>query len=161
MSFDYVSKITTLVDVLKAHNTTTASPDLSSSLTSRIQTITTAEPDVSGQRHGFYPYISVELSGANEQETQIGDFSGRRKIKTATYNIWGFYKKEGISKSQSQQLTDFYQMANNIEAVLKRESTLSGTALHIDVVSTDFTERRDNNLIKVLKIETSAKYFYT
>lgn len=161
MAFDYVTKITTLVNLLKAHNTTTASPDLSSSLTTRIQTITTAEPDATGQRHGFYPYVSVELISAEEEETQIGSFTNRRKIKTATYNIWGFYKKEGISKSQSQQLTDFYQMANNVEAVLKRESDLSGTALHVDVVSTDFTERRENDFIKVLKVVTSVKYIYS
>jgi len=81
MAIDYNSKISTLVGLLQAHNTTTASPDLSGSLTTRIQTITTAEPDVSGQRHGFYPYVSVELSNANEEETQIGAFSNRRKIK--------------------------------------------------------------------------------
>lgn len=161
MAIDYVSKISTFVDLLKAHNTTTASPDLSSSLTTRIQTITTAEPEVTGSRHGFFPLLNVELANATEEETQIGDFSGRRKIKDVTYNVWGFYKKEGISKNQSQQLTDFYQMASNIEAVIKKESTLSGTALHVGVVSTDFTERRENNMIKVLKIETTVRYFYT
>lgn len=161
MAIDYVNKITTFVDLLRSHNTTTATPDLSSSLTTRIQTITVAEPDVVGSRHGFYPQIMVELGNANENETQIGDFSGRRKIKDVTYNVWGFYKKEGMSKNQSQQLTDFYQMASNIEAVIKRESTLSGTALHVGVVSTDFTERRENNLIKVLRIETSVRYFYS
>lgn len=161
MAIDYVNKISTFVDLLRAHNTTTASPDLSSSLTTRIQTITSAEPDVSGSRHGFFPQIMVELGNANEDETQIGDFTGRRKIKTINYNVWGFYKKEGMSKNQSQQLTDFYQMASNIETVIKRESTFSGTALHVDVVSTDFTERRENNLIKVLKIETAVKYFYS
>jgi len=161
VAIDYVNKITTFVDLLRSHNTTTATPDLSSSLTTRIQTITVAEPDVVGSRHGFYPQIMVELGNANENETQIGDFSGRRKIKDVTYNVWGFYKKEGMSKNQSQQLTDFYQMASNIEAVIKRESTLSGTALHVGVVSTDFTERRENNLIKVLRIETSVRYFYS
>ena len=161
MAIDYVNKITTFVDLLKAHNTTTASPDLSASLTTRIQTITTAEPDVTGSRHGFFPLLNVELSQASEEETQIGDFTGRRKIKDITYNVWGFYKKEGISKNQSQQLTDFYQLASNVEAVIKKESTLSGTALHVGVVNTSFTERRDNNLIKVLKIETSVRYFYS
>lgn len=161
MAIDYVGKISTFVELLRAHNTTTASPDLSSSLTTRIQTITSAEPDVVGSRHGFYPQVMVELGRADEDETQIGDFASRRKIKNVVYNVWGFYKKEGISKNQSQQLTDFYQMASNIEAVIKRESTLSGTALHVGVVSTDFTERRENNLIKVLKIETSVRYFYT
>lgn len=161
MAIDYNSKISTLVGLLQAHNTTTASPDLSGSLTTRIQTITTAEPDVSGQRHGFYPYVSVELSNANEEETQIGAFSNRRKIKNITFNIWGFYKQEGISKNQTQLLSNFYQMASNIEAVLKAESTMSGTALFVQPISTSFSERRDNNLIKVLKIETSISYFYT
>lgn len=161
MAIDYVSKINTLVQLLSDHNTTTATPDISSSLTSRIQTITATEPDLSTARHGFYPLIMVEIANANEEETQIGDFTGRRKIKDITFNIWGFYKKEGMSKNHSQQLMDFYQMASNIEAVIKRESSLSGTALLVSPVSTSFTERRENNLIKVLKIETSARYFYT
>ncbi len=161
MGIDYVSKINTLVQLLSEHNTTTATPDLSSSLTTRIQTITSAEPDLIGSRHGFYPLVMVELAQASEEETQIGDFSNRRKIKDVTYNIWAFYKKEGISKNHAQQLTDFYQMASNIESVLKRESSLSGTALLVSPVSTSFTERRENNLIKVLKIETTVRYFYT
>lgn len=161
MGIDYVNKIATFVDLLKSHNTTTASPDLSASLTTRIQTITTAEPDVSGARHGYYPLIMVELARANEEETQIGNFSSRRKIKDITYNVWGFYKKEGISKNQSQQLTDFYQLASNLESVIKKESDMSGTALHVPSVSADFTERRENNSIKVLKIETTVRYFYS
>lgn len=160
MGIDYVAKISKFVELLAAHNTTTASPDLSASLTTRIQTITAAEPDVVGARHGFYPLIMVELARGTEEETQIGNYSSRRKIKTITYNVWGFYKKEGMSKNQSQQLTDFYQMASNIESIIKTESNFSGTALHVDVVNTDFTERRENNLIKVLKIETTVKYFY-
>jgi hypothetical protein len=161
MAIDYVSKINTFIQLLSAHNTTTATPDLSASLTTRIQTITAAEPDLIGSRHGFFPLIMVELANANEEETQIGDFTNRRKIKDVTFNVWGFYKKEGISKNHSQQLTDFYQMASNIESVLKRESSLSGTALLVSPVSTSFTERRENNLIKVLKIETSVRYFYS
>lgn len=161
MAIDYVAKVSTFVDLLRAHNTTTASPDLSASLSTRIQTITAAEPDMSGSRHGFYPLVMVELARGSEEETQIGDFTGRRKIKTITYNVWGFYKKEGISKNQSQQLTDFYQMGSNLEAVIKRESSFSGTALHVQLVDTDFTERRENNMIRVIKLETSVKYFYS
>ena len=161
MAIDYVNKITTFVDRLRAYNTTTATPDLSSSLTSRIQTITSTEPEISGSRHGFFPLLFVELDNANEEETQIGDYTNRRKIKNMTYNLWGFYKKEGMIKTQSAQLTDFYQMASNVEAVVKRESTLSGTALHFGVVSTNFKEHSENNLIKVFKIETEVKYFYS
>lgn len=161
MAIDYVAKVQTFVDLLRAHNTTTASPDLSASLTSRIQTITAAEPDMSGSRHGFYPLVMVELARASEDESQIGAYSSRRKIKDITYNVWGFYKKEGFSKNQAQQLTDFYQMASNLEAVIKRESDFSGTALHVGTVATDFTERRENNAIKVLKIETTVRYFYS
>lgn len=161
MAIDYVAKVNTFVDLLRAHNTTTATPDLSASLTTRVQTITVTEPDVSGARHGTYPCVFVELGRAEEEESQIGDFNNRRKVKTITYNVWGFYKKEGISKNQSQQLTDFYQMASNIEAVIKRESTFSGTALYVGPISTDFTEQRENNVIKVLRIETAVKYFFS
>lgn len=160
MAIDYVNKCQTVVDVLKASNTTTASPDLSASLTSRIASITVAEPMMVGARRGDFPCVFVNVARATENETQIGDYSGRRKEKTITYNIWGFYKKEGLSKTQPANLVDMYQMASNIEAVVKRQGTFSGTALHVGLVETDFQQYGENNLIKALKIEMQIRYFY-
>lgn len=161
MGIDYVNKCQTVVDVLRAFNTTTASPDLSSSLTTRIASITVAEPGMVGARRGDFPCVFVNIARANEAETQIGDYAGRRKEKTITYEIWGFYKKEGLSKTQPANLVDMYQMASNIEAVIKRNGTFSSTALHVGGVDTDFKQYEENNLIKAIKIETQVRYFYT
>jgi hypothetical protein len=161
MAIDYVNKAQTVVDVLRSFNTTTAAVDLSASLTTRIASITVAEPDMVGARRGDFPCVFVSIARASEAETQIGDYSGRRKQKTINYEIWGFYKKEGISKTQSANLKDMYQLASNIEAVLKRNGTFSSTALHIGGVDTDFKQHEENNLIKALKIETQVSYFYT
>lgn len=161
MGIDYVNKCQTVVDVLRACNTTTSTPDLSSSLTTRIASITVADPAMVGARRGDFPCVFVNLARASEGETQIGSYATRRKEKTITYEIWGFYKKEGISKTQGANLLDMYQMASNIESVLKANGTFSGTALHVNGVETDFKQYEENNVIKAIKIETQVRYFYT
>jgi len=161
MAIDYVAKAQTVVDVLRAFNTTTAAFDLSSSLTTRVASITVADPAMVGAKRGDFPFITVNIARASEGETQIGSFATRRKEKTITYEIWGFYKKEGIAKTQAANLQDMYQLASNIEGVLKRNGTFSGTAMHIPSVDTDFKQHPENNLIQALKIDTQVKYFYT
>lgn len=161
MAIDYIAKAQTVVDVLRAFNTTTAAYDLSSSLTTRIASITVADPAMVGARRGDFPCVFVNIARASEEETQIGDFSNRRKQKTINYEIWGFYKKEGIAKTQAANLQDVYQMATNIEAVIKRNGSFSNTALHVGSVDTDFKQHQENNLIYALKIETAVRYFYT
>lgn len=161
MGIDYVNKARTVVDVLRAFNTTTAAIDLSSSLTTRIASITVADPAMVGARRGDFPCIFVNIARANEEETQIGDYAGRRKQKTINYEIWAFYKKEGLSKTQDANLQDMYQLASNLEAVIKRNGTFSSTALHVGGVDTDFKQSQENNLIKAIKVETQVRYFYT
>lgn len=161
MSIDYIGKCQTIVDVLRAFNTTTAAFDLSSSLTTRIASITVADPAMVGARRGDFPFVTVNIARASEGETQIGSFSNRKKEKTITYEIWGFYKKEGLSKTQAANLQDMYQMATNIEGVLKLNGTFSGTAMHVPGVDTDFKQFEENNMIRALKIETQVRYFYS
>lgn len=162
MGIDYVDKIGSFVTILQAHNTSTATPDLSASLTTRVQNIYNDDPAVRGlDRIDRGPAIFVSMNRASEEETQIGDFNNRRKQKTVVYDVHGVYPKEGISKTHASVLTDFYQLASNLEAVVKRESTFSGSAIHVEVVDTDFkAERPENNFVKVFRIQVNARYFY-
>ena len=163
MSFDYVERIKNVINVLTDHNTTTASPDLSASITTRVQSVINDDPNIQGIRGDRTPAIFVSIDSASEEETQMGaNFTNRKKEKTVNYDIHGIYKKEGFSATHETHLTDFYQLANNVEAVLKKEATLSGTALHIENVNTDFkSEQADNTYIKVFKISFSVRYFYS
>ena len=152
MAFDYVEKIKNIVNIFEDHNTSTASPDLSASMSSRVVSIINDDPDIDGRRSDQSPVLYVTLDNATEEETQLGaDFTNRKKEKTVTYEIHGCYKKEGFSKQHIDHLTDFYQMANNVEAVIKAESTLSDTALHVEVVETDFKERPTQTYWKIFK----------
>ena len=162
MAIDYVSKVKTVVDILDAHNTSTASPDLSASLTSRVVDIYNDDPNITGGRNTKYPCLWVTIQNASEEETQIGDFTGRRKEKLITYDITGVYKKDGMSRNHEDVMKDFYQLASNTEAVIKRESTFSGTALHVGIVNTDFkTEYADQTWMKIFRITAEVKYFYS
>ena len=162
MAIDYVSKIKTVVDILDSHNTTTASPDLSASLTTRVVDVYNDDPNITGGRNTKFPSVWVTIQNATEEETQIGRFDNRRKEKDITYEIMGVYKRDGWSETHENLMKDFYQLASNVEAVIKKESTFSGTALHVGIVNTDFkTEYAEQTWMKVFRIQMEVKYFYS
>lgn len=163
MSFDYVARIGNVVNVLVNHNTTTASPDLSASMSTRIQRIVNDDPNIQGIRGDKTPAFFVSLNTASDEEEQMGaNFVNRKKQKSVSYDIHGIYKKEGFSKEHESHITDFYQMANNLEAVLKAEATLSNTALHVELVDTDFkSDQPENSYVKVFKTTLNVRYFYS
>ena len=163
MSFDYVEKIKNVVNVLTDHNTTTASPDLSALMSTRVVSIINDDPNIDGRRSDQSPCIYVSLASASDEETSLGgNFANRKKEKTVVYDIHGIYKKEGFSKQHIAHLVDFYQMANNVEAVIKKESTLSNTALHIEIVDTDFKgEQPDQGYWKIFKTTLNVRYIYS
>lgn len=162
MAISYTSKLSTLKTVLDTANTTTATPDLSGSLTTRIRNIYKDDPAIRGLRGDDTPALFISINRAEEDETQMGDFTNRKKEKLIVYDIHGIYKKESYAEQHSDLLTDFYQMADNVEAVLKKESDLSGTALHVSVVDTEFKgEQPENTLLKVFKIGLEVRYIYS
>ena len=120
MAVDYVEKVAKVVSILGAFNTTTASPDLSASMTSRVANIYNDDPNIRGLRVDQGPALYVSINRGSQEETQIGDFANRRKEITISYDIHGALKREGFSTTHETTLTDFYQMASNLEAVLKQ-----------------------------------------
>lgn len=162
MAFDYVSKINNVVNVLKAHNTSTSSPDLSASMSVRIpdNSIKVDDINISGLRTDQTPAVYVSLNTSDEEETVLGGSSTRRKEKNVVYDIFGIWKSPMSTKHESK-LIDFYQMASNVEEVLKSGHTLSNTALHTEPTTTDFkAEESDNTIYKVFKTTLNVRYFY-
>jgi len=164
--FDYDSKLDAVINALKTYNTTTASPDLSASMTSRIDSdnIFAYEPDNASLRGDRYPAIYASLVGADEEFIDIGETGSTRasKYKTVTFAVVGLYKKEGFASDYSALPPEIFNMARNIEAVFRKELTLSGTAMWCGVTKTDFTPAIGNGetWVKGVVIELEAKYLF-
>lgn len=166
MAFDYAANVTTLVDVLKAHNTSTASPDLSGSLSSRIvdANIVASDPDFQIMRGDRYPMLFVRLSDAQEEFAGIGNTgpTGVKKQKVVSYDIFGFYRKQGAGTSREALLDEVYTLARNIEGVLQANTTLRGTAMWCNPRSATFANMPfdDGVWVKTVLVELEAKYFF-
>lgn len=166
MSFDYISKIDGIVDVLRAHNTVTASPYLSSSLTTKIvdEVIVNDDPQSRGLRNDQYPAIFVRLATAEEEFSGLGPTgpSGAYKTKNLVFDLLGFYRREGAVQTNEQLMNETYQLAQNIEAVLRTEFTASGTALWINPRAVDFLGPFNDGTswVKVVQMQIEGKYHF-
>lgn len=166
MAFDYSSRVDGIVDVLYNHNTVTASPYLSSSLTTAIpkKMVLNDDPVIRGLRNDEYPAVFVRLSDALEEFQGIGPtgLSGAYKRKNLTFDILAFYRREGSSQTNEQLMNESYQLAQNIEAVLRAEYTASGTALWINPKSVNFLGPFNDGTswVKVVQIEVEGMYHF-
>lgn len=140
--FSYQDNITAVVNALRDHNTTTASPDLSDGVSSRIKDVHSNHPRVFGIRYDLLPAIFVWTEGANEDYASLGNtgVTGNRKQKDVRYNVLGIYRKEGGVTPHADALEEMYRLAGNIESVFEQEYDLSGTALWCNPASTEFLE---------------------
>lgn len=166
MTINYNGKLNEIVTFLKDHNTTTASPYLSSSLTSTVimsnDNILADDPNIVGIRGDKMPALFVSLNTADEEESQMGELSNRKKFKTIAYDVHGCFRRPGMSTTHAAALNNFYQLAENTEAILKREFFNATNVISSELTSTDFkAEQPDNTQIKVFKISFNVRYFYS
>lgn len=169
MPFEYLINVTSVINVLKAHNTTTASPDLSLSLASgRISddNIQNTDPEIVMTRNDGFPAIFVRISNKDEAFQGVGrtgNTSDRvRKEGKVTYDVIGFVQKESARLSHESLLNDAYILARNIEGVFQKEFDLSGTALWCNPGSTDFYGPFEvkGSWLKTVLVRLEAKYLF-
>jgi len=151
---------------LRGHNTITGSPFLSSSLTTLIpkHMVLNDDPESRGLRNDEYPAVFVRLLNSSEEFSGIGQtgLNRARKQKTAIFEILGFYRREGTEQTNEALMRECYQMAENLEAVLRTEYTASGTALWIQPKTTDFLGPFNNGTswVKVVQMQIEAMYHF-
>jgi len=163
MPFDYEARLATVAGLLEDHNTTTASPDLSQSLTTRVQNIYQNDPSFTPARGDAYPCVYVWVMNKSERYESLGEPgpSGQLKRATVTYGLLGLHRKEGATAQHSTALTDLYRFAENIEGVFQAKHNLSDTALWVNPAATDFgVISRDGVWIKGVMIELEAEYLF-
>lgn len=164
MAFSYENSLLAIKSVLDAHNTNTASPYLSSSMTSKVLNVYTNDPAIVGLRGDIYPAIFVRVNRKTEDFAGMGDTGplGARKQCDVEYDVIGFYRKDGAYGSQAQVMLELERMAANIEGVFQSEITLSGTALWCQPKQTSFYGPFQNNevWIKAVVVNLEAKYHF-
>lgn len=164
MPFDYEANVGAVYNALVAYNTTTASVDLSSGLTTRVKNIYKNDPAVVGLRGDIYPAVFVRINRKSEDFAGIGSTgpSGARKQATAEYDVIGFYRKDGAYGTQAQVLVELERLAENIEGVFQAEGTLSGTALWCQAKETSFYGPFANGevWIKAVVVNLEARYHF-
>lgn len=165
MSFDYVANINAVKQVLTDHNTTTASPDLSTGLTTRVKAVSVFDPESQNIRSSDVPAVYVRLSTKTEEYASLGNTgpAGNKKQAVVMYDVFGMYQREGIYSQEQDVLNEIYKLASNIEGVIQSEMTLSNTALWCNIEETDFSPvavADDGIFIKSVKVNISAKYLF-
>lgn len=162
--FDYRTNITAIKTVLDAANTTTASPDLSGSLTTRVKNVYLNDPEIVDMRGDIYPAIFIRVNKKDENFEGLGATGPNGALKRAdvSYDVIGFYRKDGVNSTHASALSELDKLAQNMEAVFERDFTLSGTALYCQPVTTEFLGPfgGDNMWIKGVRVELSARYLF-
>lgn len=164
MPYAYKDKVEAVVNALNDANTTTATVDLSSKLTSRVKNVFMNDPSVVSVRADSYPCIFVRISSKDEEFASLGTTgpSGNLKHAATVFDLIGLYHKEGASSSHSTVLNEIYQLAENIEGVFQEELTLSGTSLFCNPRRTEFFGpfQSEGVWVKGVLIELEAKYLF-
>lgn len=166
MPLNYEDKISALKSMFVAANTTTASVDLSASLTSRIpdDSIFVDDIETKGLQATEFPAIFIRAMGKEEDFATLGATGAANNYKQAdiTYQIVGLYRKDGAWSSNATLGGEVYRLASNIEGVLRNNVTLSGSALWSQPTSTNFVGPMENNgiWIKGVEVTLKAKYHF-
>lgn len=163
MPFDFEANLAAVVNALNAYNTTTANPDLSSGLSTRVQNVYANDPAFTPARGDAYPAIYAWVMDKRESYESLGSPgpTGNLKRGSVTYGLMGLYRKEGATSQHQEALTQLYRFAENIEGVFQAEFRLSSTALWCNPTRTEFgVVARDGTWIKAVMIELEAEYLF-
>ena len=144
MSFPYNTLTTAVLNVLKNHNTTTASPDLSAGLNVRVDSDNILLGDIRliQPRADRLPLICVLVDSKSEEYSGIGATgpSGSKKRATANIQVGVIMGKYGGYEADSTVLADLYKLAANCETAFQAEFTLSNTCLYCNPSSSNFVD---------------------
>lgn len=166
MPFDYEANTAAVRNALLTQNTSTANPDLSSGLGTRVRNVHVMNPDVSLIRWNELPAIYIRVQQGSEEAAGLGDTGPQArnvmKFKEVAYELIALYARDGARTELDDHETQIYRLAENLEGVFQREFTLSGTALWCHPERTDFGAFQNGEGLRVRGIVTTlrAKYIF-
>lgn len=158
--------MTSVVNLLDENNTTTATYNISASLSSAK--VKTVYKGVAGMHESFpvpstmYPCVFVELVDKSEEFRELGQ-SARRWVDI-TFDIVPVTNfgmgQTGVDRTASD--VEIVQLTQNIEALIRSKVTLSGTVDMCLITNTDYSVKVSNDTYNgVSKIRLSCKKLTT
>lgn len=167
MPFEYSTNLESILNALKDYNTTTASPYLSDSLTTKIlnTNIIGEDSEMLEIRADNLPAIFVRISNKEEDFASMGatGSSGVRKKAIVFYDVIAMYSKDSGYDQHATVLDEIYKLARNVEGVFQKERTLSSTALFSQVTETNFLspiELNNGIMVKSALLKLRAEYLF-
>lgn len=164
MALNIKTKLGSLENYLIKNNTTTSSLDISGSLNVRVQQFYKGTDGMSQSQpvpSTLYPVVFVELVRKEESHDTLGN-SARKRTIIITYNIIPCvsYGPGQVDQRESSNL-ELIQLAQNIEAALRYDASLSLTADRFSVTNSEYGTRynQDSTYVSVAKITCEAKYY--
>ena len=118
---NYVGIRDALINILKAANTTTATYDLSNSLTTRIKDVTKLDLAIDPVAFTQYPIVSVRLDSKEEEHSDFGSGKTDRMV-TLNTQIFCVCDSGNVSTAEDSLWT----MVRNIEVNLRSNIDLGG-----------------------------------
>lgn len=139
--FDYLRVLDAIVSVLGANNTSTSNVFLSMSMSTSVVDVHDNDPETVNLAHLKLPAVFVRIAGKQADFASLGDTgpTGNKREADVDFEVIGIVRKTGILNTQKNLLRDVYKLAQNIESVIEKYSTLSGTALWCNPADTTFS----------------------
>lgn len=162
--FDYIRVVDAVVSVLEAANTSTSNVYLSLSMSTAVVTIKDADPEVINLAQLKLPGIFVRIADKQSEFGSLGETgpTGNKREADLDIEIIGIVRKTGILNSHRNLLRDAYKLAQNIESVIEKNMTLSGTALWCNPGDTTFSVPvgNDSVVMKACLIKVRSHHLY-
>ncbi len=126
---DYNAITNAFTDVFKAANTTTASYDLSTGLTKRVQEITNDDLFVEPKFKAKYPIISVFLDSKREDIKDFG--SGTKQGR----NIYLEFSVVCVLENFKEAEKELWVLVKNVDAIIRENVALANYATDVQVLA--------------------------
>lgn len=130
MSLDLNNLKEQIQSIFQTANTTTATQDLSSGLTNRVQRVLKVNPSYIPVQSDWYPYVSIFIEG---KEIELKDIAATqlaaKREGTTTVKIVGAVWNSALSDDEIDAADeDCEDLMENIEQILRGNPTLAGAA---------------------------------
>lgn len=131
MPIDLDNLKTQIQSILETANTTTASPDLSSGLDTRVAKVLRVNPARIPIQATWYPYVTAFVERKDvELDSIAGDQRKARRMGTAEVKlVGGVWNSTLTDETEDPADNDCEKLMENIEDVLRDNPTLNGAVL--------------------------------
>lgn len=115
--------------ILDTANTTTASADLSSGMTKRVQKVLKVNPSLIPPQASFYPWVTISTNRKEVEHTTIAkdQITGKRMSEISFNVVGAVWEDVLVDVTQDPGDENIEKLMENIEEVVRRNFKLNNT----------------------------------